>query len=334
MSEELIFAMSTKGEMKVEEFYSLLNYVSVGGIDEEEATGVDLRQEVIRFLDGLGYCEFDFKTRRVFMCPPSLVRLPGAGLPKVLLVGARIPKLVHALKEAVKREEGKALFLSLPVRPMGVEIPPLICIEADSKETLKRISNSCSIKCDVDLSASWQLCNLSDSIDDIKGKLAFMNRKWAAQPLKEFDVEKLRFVTAKEETEHCLTYTISPNTNQYIHWFWKRSEAAEIGRDWGRYLALAHHGRRVILYNRHHRMLAVPARVPLPFLLARAAALCTGVPPAIATTGKKGIVDIPPRYPLTIYSGVAPDVANIISRKLKQDAGYYDLESISKSDDE
>ena len=334
MSEELIFAMSSKGEMKVEEFYTLLNSVFVGGFDEEETVGIDLRREVIRFLDSLGYCEFDFKSRRVFMCPPSLVRLPGAGLPKVLIVGARIPKLVHALKEAVRREDGRALFLSLPVRPMGVEIPPLICIEADSKETLKRISNSCGIKCDVDSSAAWQLCNLSDSIDDVRGKLTFMNRNWSAQSLKEFDVEKLRFVTAMEKHEHCLTDTVHPITNQHHHWLWEESEAAEIGRDWGRYLALAYQGKRVTLYDHRHQQFAVPALVPLPSLLARAASLCTGIPPSIARTRAEGIVDIPPKYPLTIYSGVTPDIASLVARKLKQDINYYDLESISKGDDE
>ncbi len=332
MSEELVFAMSTKGELRVEEFYDILNSVFVGGLDEEESVGVDLRREVIRILDSLGYCEFDFKSRRVFMCPPGLVRLPGAGVPKALLVGARIPKTIHTLKEAVKAEDGKALFLSLPLRPLGVKIPPMICIEADCKETLQRISEACRIRCDVDWSAAWQLCSLSDSIDDIKGKLNFIVRSWSAQPLKVFDLEKLRFVTAKEETENCLTDIIDQITSQHHYWFWSNAEASGIGGDWGRYLALAEHGRRVLLYDRRRLQLAIPVFVPLPSLLARAAVLCTGTPPAIVRTGDEMIFDIPAEYPLSVYSGVTPDVANLMASKLKQDVSYYELESISEGD--
>ena len=91
MSNELIYAMSTLGEIKLEDFYALLNSITIAEIREEESLGMDFRQHIIRLLDSLGYCEFDFEKRKVFMCPPSLVRLPSPGLPKAVLVGARNP---------------------------------------------------------------------------------------------------------------------------------------------------------------------------------------------------------------------------------------------------
>ena len=122
--------MSTMGQIRLEEFNEILNSVSISGLQDEDYLMGDFRQYIIRLLDSLGYCEFDFDKRKIFMCPPSLVRLPGSGLPKAALVGARIPKLIQRLKDAVKSEQGNAIFLTVPRNLSSIGLPPLTCIEA------------------------------------------------------------------------------------------------------------------------------------------------------------------------------------------------------------
>ncbi len=325
MSNELIYAMSTLGQMKLEEFNNMLNSVSIAGLHDEYNFAVDFRQHIIRLLDNLGYCEFDFDKRKIFMCPPTLVRLPGTGLPKAVLVGARIPKTINRLKSAVKSEQGNAAFLNTPQKFFSVDLPPLICIEAESTDTIKKISLACGISCDVEIPASWKLASLSAEINKIKSSLNFTPRTWAAQKMRIFDVHKLRFTPANEEMDHCLTDFLDPITKQHIHWVWGHSSTAEINIDWGRYVMLDAEGRNVLLYDKKMLQVAVPEWVPLPSLMARSLTLCTGFPPEIAKTGDNNIADIPANYPLQIYSGVDESLARLIATKLHQNLYYHKL---------
>src|SRR3990167_292176 len=109
MSEQLIYAMSTRTELRIEQFNDIFKKVSLPGeLDKDETIDFDVRRHVIRALDALGYCEFDFDDRMVYMCPPAFVLLPTHGLPKAVLTGARSPRLMALLKEAVKKRIGKA----------------------------------------------------------------------------------------------------------------------------------------------------------------------------------------------------------------------------------
>jgi hypothetical protein len=321
--------MSTLGQLKLEEFNNMLNSVPITGLQEEDYLIGDFRQYIIRLLDSLGYCEFDFDKRKIFMCPPSLVRLPGAGLPKAVLVGARIPKLIERLKDAVKSEQGKAIFQTVPRKLSSIGFPPLTCIEAESTNTIKNIALSCGIGCDVEIPASWKLASMSAEVNIIKDNLNFMPRNWTAQKMKVFDVHKLRFMPANEERDNCLTDFLDTITKQHSHWVWSNSKTAEINRDWGRYVMLEAEGKNVLLYDQKRLRLATPAWVPLPPLMARSLTLCTGSPPDTAKTGNNDVAGIPANYPLEIYSGVDESLARLIANKLHQDLNYQKLISTS-----
>ena len=68
----------------------------------------------------------------------------------------------------------------------------------------------------------------------------------------------------------------------------------------------------------------VPLYVPLPRLLARAITMCTGMAPMIARTDEKTGA-IPADYPIHIYSGVPPVIAELIARKLGQETVKVNL---------
>ena len=322
MSNELIYAMSTIGEMNIGRFYDFLNSISVQETGEWDGSGYDVRSKAIRVLDSLGYCEFDFNTRKVYMCPPSLVRLPTSGMPKAVLVGARIPRMVLRLKNAVKSVSDKALFLNVPQRRSVIDIPPLICVEADSVATLEGIASACGIASSLEAPSAWMLASMSQSVDQIRRQLLFIKRDWKSQPLTKFDTKSLMFAPTGEESENGLTDYTNPATKQHVHWYWVGPRAAEINRDWGRYAVIADRGKKIVLYDRNLRRLCIPRNVPLPTLLARALTFCTGTPPFNGRVGRNGMSDVPPGCSLDIYAGVPTSIAKMVVDKVHQELIY------------
>lgn len=329
MPNELVYAMSTMGEFGLEKFKRLLDSVNLPSMNIDSAVGIDQRQQVIRTLDSLGYCEFDFGSSMVYMCPPGLARLPSTGLPKAILVGARTPDLVERLKAAVKNEQDNARFIMFPQRPLGVEIPPLVCIEADSTDTLRRISSNCGLLCEMDAPATLLLATISDSMEDIMSKMAYIDHDRHLQNLKFYDVEKLMFRYRPSEERICLTDYVDPTTSRHTHFYWDGEKAAGIDRTWGIFAMLAEYKRDVLLYDSHLQKMAVPSIASLPPLLARSLALSTGIPPATAVTNDNGSADIPPGYIMHVYSGIQYRIADMVARKLGQRLHSCSLKVIS-----
>jgi hypothetical protein len=87
--------------------------------------------------------------------------------------------------------------------------------------------------------------------------------------------------------------------------------------DWGRFAILSKAGRNVIHYERVAAILALPAAIPLPKLLARTLCLCSGLVPRIisgsAVTGSA--VNVPL---FRLYLNVPPEFAQIVAGKLDQ----------------
>ena len=100
MSEQLIYALSTLGELGLAKFNDIFKRLYLP--EDDKDYDYNMRHQTIRYLESLGYCEFDYDQRRVFMCPPALVLLPSFGLPKALLTGARTPKFIASIKKSVK----------------------------------------------------------------------------------------------------------------------------------------------------------------------------------------------------------------------------------------
>jgi hypothetical protein len=328
MSESLIYAMSTKGEMKLEHFNEIFKIVYLPVVRiKEQAIDTDVRRQVIRLLDSLGYCEFDFNNRVVHMCPPCLALLPFYGLPKVILVGARTSDLITKIKNAVKKRRDKAIFSAVLSRSQNINIPVSINIEAVDTATIQEIAAETGISCAVERPAAWDLVNFSASLAEVKQSLQWQNRAALNWNHKIFSTRRLIFLNQEEEKlEHRLIVYKNPNTQQSQHWLWNGTNAAEVEREWGRYLVLSNTGLSVLLYDEDHCKLAVPVTVSLPCLLARALAMCTGLSPVLATTVKQ-IGNIPAKHPVQIYSGVPSVIANLIAEKVGQKITITSLEN-------
>jgi hypothetical protein len=102
-----------------------------------------------------------------------------------------------------------------------------------------------------------------------------------------------------------------------LYQLWRGATYQNVDRDWGRYLVLKEIARNVLAYDARHFLLAVPSNAPLPRLLARACALCSGYAPRPAGSGDKALI-LPARCQYDIYSAVPPDIAAAVAAKAGQ----------------
>lgn len=324
--------MSTRGRLKIEQFNELFRFVRFhsGGMDEGDID-IDARRQAIRNLDSLAYCEFDFDSRTVFMCKPALVLLPACGLPKALLVGSRTPELIEKLKAAVKENRAKSKIQVITPAAAHSPVPSALHIHATDIEILKEVANKAGIDCDLTSPAAWNIAQMSIKLNEMEGKLNYEKQTEPEWHKRIFITDRLVFSGYETEQEHKkLAEYRHPVTKQLYHWIWNGDQAAQVSRDWGRYMILAKLGNSILMYDDKLFRLAVPITVPLPCLLARAAALCSGTVPASTLSFGEKTGSIPPRHPLQVYSCVPPEIARLIADKLEQKLIYTGLAIIKK----
>jgi hypothetical protein len=320
MSENLIYAMSTKEKMRLSQFFEYFR-ASYRDNSSEFHESIDLRFQIVRVLDSLGYCEFDFDNSMVYMCKPSLVLLPGYGLPKVLLVGARIPAFIEKLKKTVKKQDDKAFLHFYSQSHTNIRIPSSIYIEAINKNIIDEISREIGIECYTEIPMSWVLANFSASISTIMNNLTFEERTEPNWKRRIFDLKNLSFFyqEKKEFDGIKLVEYRNPVNQQLRHFLWNNQLAVEVERDWGRYLVLSYNNLNVILYDESTHKIVIPITIPLPSILARSVALCTGRAPInILVNQKKNDFTFFKHYG-QIYSGIDPITASMIATKLGQE---------------
>ena len=320
MPELLLYTISSIGHMSLENFYSAFDSIQLQRMPEMEINLHEIRRSSIRFLDAMGHCEFDFEKRQVFVCPPTLVKLPISGLPNAVLTGARTPSLIQGLED-FKAHNKDAVFIS-KISQVGIEylLPDTIIVEAINFSYLEDISDAAGIKSSLAEPASWSLANFSLGIEELINGLLFEIRDDLNWAKKFFSSETLRFskFSCRKNIHELISYS-NPVNQQWCHLIWDGQKAAKVDRDWGRYIVLLKHNRNVLLYDERRHHLAVPATVPLPRFLGRAAALCSGLAPESARLGANTRSGLPAGHPVDVYSSVPPLIAGLIAAKLSQD---------------
>jgi len=314
MSEQLIYALSTLGETGLAKFNDIFKRLYPPTDDKDY--DYNMRYQTVRYLESLGYCEFDYDQRRVFMCPPAFVLLPSFGLPKALLTGARTPKLVDRIKQSIKNKKGKAVFNRWRQKNIDMNLPDATIIEAISFEVIKEIAEENNISLGEERPAAWDLANQSVSVDEIEDTLHFVNNAEINWERKDFDLRRLAFSDRHLNEDYRLSQYINPINLQRKHWIWNKGIAADVERDWGRYIILKKSGKQILSYEKDAQELQVPLWVPLPCLLARAVTLCSGMAPVIEKSPVFG--DIPEGCLMQVYSDVPVEIARIICKKTGQ----------------
>ena len=317
LPDQLLQTISSLGQMSIDRFNVAFDAMRQNK-NEEQSIQV-IRNKAIRFLDALGHCEFDFERRKVFACPPLLVSLPVSGLPNAVLTGARVPSILKKIKEFADSNEEHVWCRCVQQRNRDLLLPKAIIIEALDLNHLQSLSLFANIKCNLEPPASWSLVNFSLCLQDIMKNLVYENRRDPYCSRRVFSEDGLKFSKNLKikKSKSLIEYT-HPDSLQMYHLIWDGEKAAEIDRDWGRYIILARSEIDVLLYDERRHLFAVPSTTPLPRFLGRAATLCSGLAPesACVGVGNKSVDRLPTRY--DVYCSVPPAIAMLISKKLSQ----------------
>lgn len=336
MSDELLHTISIDASLGIERFYKRYRLVYRPAVAQQQETHwheIDVRRQVMRLLESLGYCEIDYDNRRVYMLPATMVLLPSPGTLRAFLTGSRVPEIITRLQDAVKQANGQAHLVQKPQGEGNINMPTHILIEAVDRDTIKAICHEAYIEYDLDHNqpAAWRIAHLSISAKEIEETLRFSERQEPNWPKRNFNVDQLRFEITHSRLgkDVNLAEYRNPVNNQYRHWLWKAENVVEVERDWARYLILAYYEKYVLLWDEHEHQLAVPVTVPLPRLLARAATLSSGIQP---TTGTliSATKSIPQDHAMLVYHEVFPEIAKLITNKLSQELVPVSIQTVLK----
>ncbi|PAP74810.1 hypothetical protein B1759_16675 [Rubrivirga sp. SAORIC476] len=203
------------------------------------------------------------------------------GLPQAVLCGARTVRTVERLREAAEEAGG---HIETGHQSAGTALlPTRVVVRADAEETLERVAVASGVGY-VNAPPAWHFASMGGDVGDYvasrpprTGALS----EWASAT---FDPERLAFnpvrVWAPTESR-VLGRHVEPISQRTRFFLWEGSTRKEVDKDWGRYAALSATGARALAYDRRRFILGVPARLPLPRVLARSLCLCSGYAPAV-----------------------------------------------------
>lgn len=324
MPDQILYTISTVGRISLDEFYSAYDEIQALGTENK---GIDIgdnfrktRSKTIRLIEALGHCEFDFENRLVYACPPVLVALPSSGLPNAVLTGARTPSMINKMVEFISCNKDSISLRCIKQGTKEYLLPSAIFIEAVDQSALASVAEAANIGHKLDVPAAWYFANFSMGIEDVKNCLFFEEKTDLNWYKETFSSEVFNFSKYynKDPPQGLVWYT-NPYNQQPYHLIWKAGCAAKVDRYWGSYIILADDNVKVLLYDSRRNLLAVPSRVPLPGLLGRAAALCSGLSPEPIILDEPPTKDLPTGLSIEVYCAVPPSIARLISKKLAQD---------------
>ena len=319
-SDRLLYVLSAKQEMNWTAFKSNFGslYASIASVSDLEKQSIkNKRLEVVRSLDSLGHCNFDFTGNRVYVSPPALVRLPCAGFPQAVLAGARSPQTLEQIKD-VCNALGKHINVEVQSDNDLSLIPRRITVQVEDVEELRKIADSLKIHFKEN-PAAWEILNFSGSLQDY-----LATRKWSNAPelnwqRQTFNTNSLQFDSYQDtETNIRLSQYKNPKRNIQTYYFWRDGQSTEIDRDWGRYAVLSALHLNVLIYDKRKYMMIVPIGAELPCLLERALTLCSGYVPEyrdkIDCLGKL----LPKIRGFRLFQSIPSQVAEMTATKLNQ----------------
>lgn len=291
------------------------------------------KKRLIGIFQALGHWEPDYRSRAVYCCRPSIVRIPSCDKIMGVLVGARFRDTAMLIarylgkKAEVEQLPNQSIMFTKTNNKFEKSIiclPETVVIKLKDNRVSEALA-SIGIKWRIDEIASWKLVQFSVSLAEIEDRLEFSSFTPPNWEAKRFSIGSLRFINANTFEEGL--YIFKSRSNKIKIFYKKGNEAAEIGiayLTWGRYFAIRKRKEPILMYDRNLGVFAVPSAMPLPPLLEKAAVLCSGFAPHIAYVESSETGDqFGCSY--SFYSNVPPPIAEKIAEKLSQGIKNIDL---------
>lgn len=293
-NDQLLKFLTMIGKCKNEHYYSAFDliYNFIFTTEEIENQPIDLsrlKRWSLNYLDYMGHIDYEYSTKTIVINPPQLILIPTHSGRKAILIGARTQELINKLhKETVRigfqfkiseqDPSTKVFLLPNTISIIGFSNKNSILIE----EQFKTIADKCNIQFDAFNYPQCNIAELSGDLFQYENQLVpdaqFDDHGWIA---KVFNHDKLRFIGLFANNIDKNYSLVEYKLNEYTfkHKLWKNNTAYNINKNWGRYLILKKYDKDVIYYDEKKEILAVPAPLPLPRLLAESMTLCSGKAP-------------------------------------------------------
>jgi hypothetical protein len=318
----LLYAVTAWRQMSWQNFkkvFDALNLKYAADEDRRDGTTRQLAWRSLRVLDALGHADAAFEAGQgtVVAAPAVLCRLPVSGVPQAVLCGARSPGTGPALESACREFCCRLLIGPHRGRAPGSFIPMHLGVEGETEEALRRLAARLRAGFPP-APPAWSLLEYSGTAEEYACTRPLTEAPEIDWPRFDFDAGILQFRRPAGGAQAVrLSKYQHPSRGTTLFHLRRGGSFQNVDPAWGRYLVLKESAKNVLGYDARRFLLAVPAAAPLPRLLARACALCSGHAPCPAVPSGKPL-GLPVSCMYELYSSVPPDIAAAVAAKVGQ----------------
>ena len=284
--------LSLKGALTTEDFFKAFEFYYSKEFSEHQINSnfnlTKLKRASINFYDFIGILDYDYETKSIVLNPPQFIFIPTPLGRKVLLIGARDTALIESIINTAPTHNLQVEIIKQFSSNERLLLPDAITIKAHGtasenygERNIKELADKLKITFSNDYFPQLALQEFSANITDYENSLQEIDENdydWARYI---FNPETLVFEKSETSPFDKSFSLICYKLNEYTHQFklWKDNKCYQIDMNWGRFIALKHFNKNVILYDSGSNKVAIPIETPLPRLLSEAIMLLSGLAP-------------------------------------------------------
>ncbi len=321
----LLSFLSLKGTTTAQDFYAAFEFLHSKYFGNKTRSAnfnySKIKKASLNFYDYLGYLDYEYETKSIVVNPPQLIFIPANKGRKVLLIGGRDASLVNAIISTAPKHNLQVEIIRQFQSNEDLLLPDAITIksfgssrEKFGEKNLIAFANELKIKFSSGDLIQVGLQLFCSDIEDYEKDL-FANKEtnltyedWARYLFNEETLQLDKSFTANfDKNFSLLEYRLRPW--EFYHRLWLNQKCYDIDKNWGKYVALKHHKKNVILYDSKKEKVAIPLALPLPRLLAESIMLLSGLAPIYANIQGKSF---------RIYENIPSVFIQNLFSKLKQ----------------
>lgn len=258
-----------------------------------------VKKASLNFFDYLGYLDYEYETKSIVVNPPQLIFIPASRGRKVLLIGGRDETLVNAIIATAPKHNLQVEITKQFQSNEDLLLPDAITIksfgtarEVFGERNLIAFANELKIKFSSGDLVQVGLQHFCSDIDEYEKDLfatketTLTYEDWARYIFNPGTLQLDKsFSENFDKSFTMLEYRLRPW--EFHHRLWVNQKCYDIDKNWGKYVALKHQKKHVILYDRSKEKVAVPLELPLPRLLAESIMLLSGLAPVYSEIESK-----------------------------------------------
>jgi len=284
--------LSLKSVLTTEEFFRAFEFYYSKGFSEQRVSSnfnlAKLKRASLNFYDFIGIIDYDYETKSIVLNPPQMVFIPTTQGRKVLLIGARDSVLIETIIQNAPKHNLQVEITKQFSSNERLLLPDVITIKAFQQpadnygeKNLKAFADELQIKFIENSLPQVAFLNFSANITEYENILQPTDENdydWARFT---FNTETLKFEKSENATFDKSFSLLEYKLNEYTyrHKLWKDSKCYQVDMNWGRFIALKHFKKDVILFDSIQNKVAIPIELPLPRLLAESIMLLSGLAP-------------------------------------------------------